>query len=83
MGMMKEIEQRAQSLSHMLATPVSEDDYVEKGRRAVLQKFVVHCVGIISLLIPLSGSLRWSLQGLNHLLNNVHSLGSSKVLTLP
>ena len=36
----KEIERRVQSLSGVLASPVSEDDYAEKGRRVELQRFV-------------------------------------------
>ena len=39
--MVKEIEQRVQSLSGVLTSPASEDDYVEKGRRAELQRFVL------------------------------------------
>ena len=37
----KEIEQRVHSLSGVLATPVSEDDYAEKTRRIVLWRFVL------------------------------------------
>jgi hypothetical protein len=37
----KEIERRAHSLSGVLASPVSEDDHVEKGRRVVLMGFVL------------------------------------------
>ena len=37
----KEIERRAQSLSGVLASPVGEDDYAEKGRRAELRGFVL------------------------------------------
>jgi hypothetical protein len=37
----KEIERRAQSLSGMLASPASEDDYAEKGRRGELRRFVL------------------------------------------
>jgi len=40
-GKVKEIERRAQSLSGVLASPVSEEDYVEKGRRVVLRRFVL------------------------------------------
>ena len=36
----KDIEQRVQSLSSMLTSPASEDDYAEKGRRAELRRFV-------------------------------------------
>ena len=37
----KEIERRAQSLSGVLASPVGEDDYAEKGRRVILRRFVI------------------------------------------
>jgi hypothetical protein len=36
----KEIERRAYLLSGVLASPVSEDDYVEKERRVELLRFV-------------------------------------------
>ena len=35
-----EIERRVQSLSGVLASPVREDDYPEKGRRVELRRFV-------------------------------------------
>ena len=53
----KEIERRVQSLSGVLASPVSEDDYAEKGRRVELRRFVSVRV-YDGLLIPLSGSLK-------------------------
>ena len=37
----KKIERRVQSLSGVLASPVSEDDYAEKGRRMELRRFVL------------------------------------------
>ena len=37
----KEIERRVQSLSGVLASPVSENDYAEKGRRVELRRFVL------------------------------------------
>ena len=37
---MKEIERRVQSLSGVLAAPVSRNDSAEKGRRKELQRFV-------------------------------------------
>jgi hypothetical protein len=37
----KEIERRAQSLSSVLASPVSEGDYAEKGRRAEFRRSVL------------------------------------------
>jgi len=37
----REIEQRVQSLSSTLASPVNEDDYAEKGRRVELRRFVL------------------------------------------
>ena len=39
--MMKEIEQRVQALSDVLAAPASKDDYGEKGRRVKLRRFVL------------------------------------------
>jgi len=81
-GNVKEIERRVQSLSGMLASPVSEDDYAEKGRRAELQRFVPTHL-FISFLIPLSGSSRGLLQSFSHLLNSMHSLGSYTVLIMP
>jgi len=36
--MVNEIEQRVQSLSGVLASPTSEDDYAEKGRREELRR---------------------------------------------
>ena len=38
--MVKDIEQRVQSLSGVLAAPVSEDDHTEKWRRMELRRFV-------------------------------------------
>jgi hypothetical protein len=37
----KKIERRVQSLSGVLASPASEDDYAEKGRRVELRRFVL------------------------------------------
>jgi len=37
----REIEQRVQSLSSTLASPLNEDDYAEKGRRMALWRFVL------------------------------------------
>jgi len=38
--MVKGIEQRVQLLSGVLSSPASEGDYVEKGRRVELWRFV-------------------------------------------
>ena len=38
--MIKGMEQRVQSLSGVLASPASDGDYVEKGRRVALRRFV-------------------------------------------
>ena len=38
--MVEEIEKRVQSLSGVLASPASEGDYAEKGRRTELRRFV-------------------------------------------
>jgi len=51
-----EIEQRVQSLSTVLASPVGEGDHAEKGRREMLQRFVL-AQACISLFIPPPGSL--------------------------
>ena len=53
----KEIEQRAQSLSGVLASPVREDDHAEKWRRAELQRFVF--AQIYSGLLTLFQEARW------------------------
>ena len=55
----KEIEQRVQSLSGVLASPMGENDYAEKARRVELWRYASFRM-YISLLIPLSGGLRWS-----------------------
>ena len=39
--MMKGIEQRVQSLSGVITSPVHEDDYAEKGRRVELRRSVL------------------------------------------
>jgi len=39
--MVKGIEQRVQSLSGVLASPIGEGDYVEKGRRVELWRSVL------------------------------------------
>lgn len=39
--MMREIEQRAQSLSGVLSAPINEDDRAEEKRRAELRMFVL------------------------------------------
>ena len=40
--MVKEIEKRVQSLSGVLASPASEDDYAERGRRLELRRFELY-----------------------------------------
>ena len=49
---MKEIEQRVQSLSGVLASPMGENDYAEKARRVELRRYV-SIRTYINLLIPL------------------------------
>jgi hypothetical protein len=78
----KEIERRAQSLSGVLASPVGEDDYAEKGRRVILRRFVLVRV-YDSLLIPRSGSSRGLSRGLNHSPTNVRSSGSYATSIMP
>ena len=43
---MKGIERRVQSMSGVLASPVSEGDSAEKGRRVILQMFVPGCMNL-------------------------------------
>jgi len=78
----KEIERRAHSLSGVLASPASEDDYEEKERRVVLQGFVLVWV-YVNLLIFLIGSSRELLQNLNLSVTNTSSLGSYTMLIMP
>jgi hypothetical protein len=54
---MKDIERRVQSLSGVLASPVTEDDYGEKRRRVELKRFAPVRISI-NLLIYISGSSR-------------------------
>ena len=79
---MKEIERRAQSLSGVLASPVGEDDYAEKGRRVILRRFVIVQV-YNNLLIPLSGSSRVLSLSLSHSPINMRSLGSYATPIMP
>ena len=71
----KEIERRVQSLSGVLASPVSENDCAEKARRMELRRYgpVRTCIG---LLIPLSGSWRWLSRSSNRSPTNVRLSGS-------
>jgi hypothetical protein len=76
-----EIQRRVHSLSGVLASPVNEDDYAEKGRRVELRRFVLVRI-YIGLLIPLSGSSRGSSRSLNLSPTNMHLLGSYAASTL-
>lgn len=78
----KEIERRVHSLSGVLASPVGEDDYTEKRRRAELRRFVLVQTHN-SLLIPLLGSSRGLSRNLNHFPTNVCLLGSCAMSTMP
>ena len=80
---MKEIQQRVQSLSGLLASPVDEDDYAEKGRRVELLRFASSYTNTDQLTYLLSGSLKGSLQNLNHLPNKIWSLGSFAMPLMP
>jgi hypothetical protein len=71
----KELERRVHSLSGMLASPVSEDDYAEKTRRVVLRRFVPLRT-YVNLLIPLSGSSRRLSRNLNRSPTNMGLSGS-------
>ena len=50
--MVRDIEKRVQSLSGVLASPTSEDDYAERGRRLELQRSGLVYI-YTALLIPL------------------------------
>ena len=71
---MKEIERRVRSLSGVLASPVNENDYAEKGRRVELRRFVLAYMYIHFL--SLSGSSRGLSRSLNHFRTKMHLLGS-------
>jgi hypothetical protein len=60
-----EIERRVHSLSGVLASPASEDDSTEKGRRVELRRFV-RVRPYVSFLTPSLGSSRRLPQSLNH-----------------
>ena len=79
---MRGMERRVQSLSATLASPVTEDDYAEKGRREELRRFVFNRV-YISLLIPLSGGSIELLRSWNRSLTSMLSPSSYEILTMP
>ena len=76
------LKRRVQWLFGVIASPVGEDDYAEKGRRVELRRFVLAYMSI-GLLIHLSGSSMGLLQSLNHSLNKVHLLGSCATPIMP
>jgi hypothetical protein len=78
----KEIERRAQSLSGVLASPASDDDHVEKGRRLELQRFVLVQI-YTNLLNSLSGSSRELSRGSNRSLTNMHFFSSYATSIMP
>ena len=78
----KEIERRAQSLSGVLASPVSEGDYAEKGRRVELRRLVLIRIDV-SLLTPPSGGSRELSGSLNRSPTNLRLLGSCATLIMP
>lgn len=74
-----------QSLSGMLASPVSDDDYAERGRRMELWRFVLVWISI-SLLIPLRKleGIIMKLQPLieqHVLVGFLHNVDNAKTLT--
>ena len=80
----KEIKRRVRSLSGVLASPVSEDDYAEKVRRVELRRFVLSHTNIyVDLLIVLSGGLRGSPQSLTCYLNSARLFASYAMLITP
>jgi hypothetical protein len=78
----KEIERRVQSLSGVLASPISEDDYAEKGRRVELRRFVLVRIRI-SFLTPLSGSSRGLSLNLNRYPNGMRFCGTCATPIMP
>ena len=82
---MKEIEKRVQSLSGVLASPTSEEDYAEKGRRLELQRFVlvqIH-IGLLTPLRKLQGVITKlePLADQNALIGFLRNVDNVKVLT--
>lgn len=82
MDQVKEIEQRVQSLSSVLASPVGEDDHAEKGRRAELQRFVLAQM-YSGLLILHPGSSMELSRSSNHFPKNMCFLGSYATSIMP
>jgi hypothetical protein len=78
----KKIERRVQSLSGVLASPVSEDDYAEKGRRVELRRFVLVWI-YISPLIPTSASSKVSSRSLNRSPTSTRLFGSYTTPMMP
>jgi len=76
-----------QSLSGILASPVSEDDYAEKGRRVELQRFVLRCANthqLTCLSLRILGGIMAKLQPLteqNVLIGFLRNVDNAKILT--
>ena len=82
MDKVKEIEQRVQSLSSVLASPVGEDDHAEKGRRVELQRFVLARIYSCLLILPSGSSMELS-RSSNHFPKNMCFLGSCTTSITP
>ena len=76
-----------QSLSGILASPVSDDDYAEKGRRAELQGFVLCCTNPHQLTCPplrILGGITAKLEPLaeqHALIGFLRNVNNAKMLT--
>ena len=74
MDKVRDIEQRVQSLSSVLASPVGEGDCAEKGRRAELKRFVLGtCTNIKRFAYP-------SLRKLDGVITKLKPLSKEHVL---
>ena len=76
-----------QSLSGILVSPVSEDDYAEKGRRVELQRFVLRFTNTHQLTCPslrILGGIIAKLEPLteqNALIGFLRNVDNAKILT--
>jgi len=78
MNIMEEIEQRVHSLSGVLASPVGEDDYAEKGRRVELRRFVLNCTNTHCM--DICQSVHFPLRKLKGVIEKLESLSEEHML---
>jgi len=77
-----DLEDKVELLRGVLASPVGEDDLLEKDRRVELRRFVFIQMHV-NLLIPFSGGSMESSQSLNRSLGNMHFSNSYGMLIMP